>query len=435
MLCRRVFRKRYRKLSSVLFSWAIVLYLTRQGYLHYATTQGNNLIDRLHEQNLKAVQLLTEIFDTQNWAIGELGQAPFKNCQEKRCYVFKPFKYSQAPLERSDAVLVHAPDLFNLPSRQVYKRNPKQIWLYYSMESQTRTACSSHYSYKDLDGWFNLTATFKQDSDIVTDYRPFPSWQSIFYRDDYINQYTKWLQASQIESKHEAKVMWLVSNCVTRSRREDYIKELAKYIKIDVYGKCGKQFGSSLNVMPDPCAQNKTLECNIDLFTRYKFYLAFENCLCNDYITEKFWRFYTPEYLFRVDIVPIVRGARAKQYQNLAYENDRMSFINADDFQSPRELASYLNKLISDRSLFMRHMKWKLNMINRFSQSPIKQNINLESKSLFCEVCARLYDPSFMESTKTVDISKWFLSDSECWDEPYPSTLMKYFFRLVGSCV
>jgi hypothetical protein len=32
---------------------------------------------------------------------------------------------------------------------------------------------------------------------------------------------------------------WLVSNCKTHSEREEYAKELQKYINIDVYGACG----------------------------------------------------------------------------------------------------------------------------------------------------------------------------------------------------
>ena len=32
---------------------------------------------------------------------------------------------------------------------------------------------------------------------------------------------------------------WMVSNCESKSGRNDYVEELKKYINIDVYGACG----------------------------------------------------------------------------------------------------------------------------------------------------------------------------------------------------
>ena len=53
------------------------------------------------------------------------------------------------------------------------------------------------------------------------------------------------------------------------------IQELRKWIPVDQYGKC------SANECDDTCYGN--------LGAQYKFYLSFENSLCKDYITEKFW--------------------------------------------------------------------------------------------------------------------------------------------------
>jgi alpha-1,3-fucosyltransferase len=49
----------------------------------------------------------------------------------------------------------------------------------------------------------------------------------------------------------------------------------------------------------------------------YKFYLSFENSLCRDYVTEKFWK------VLMYDVVPIVYGAA--NYSLLA---PAKSFIN-----------------------------------------------------------------------------------------------------------
>jgi len=70
-------------------------------------------------------------------------------------------------------------------------------------------------------------------------------------------------------------VAWFVSHCVTPNRREDYVKELSKYIPVDIYGKCGNLTCSNRN------------HCKEMIRRDYKFYIAFENSLCTDYVTEK----------------------------------------------------------------------------------------------------------------------------------------------------
>ena len=60
----------------------------------------------------------------------------------------------------------------------------------------------------------------------------------------------------------------------------EYVEELMKYIPVDIYGKCGDY----------PCANKSgTFPCDYKVATNYKFYLAFENSICVDYVTEKFF--------------------------------------------------------------------------------------------------------------------------------------------------
>ena len=75
------------------------------------------------------------------------------------------------------------------------------------------------------------------------------------------------------------KVAWFVSHCKTPNRRENYTEELAKYIEVDIFGKCGNK----------TCKRRDAAHCFNMLNTDYKFYLAFENSNCKDYITEKLY--------------------------------------------------------------------------------------------------------------------------------------------------
>jgi hypothetical protein len=65
----------------------------------------------------------------------------------------------------------------------------------------------------------------------------------------------------------------VISNCSPNSFRMKAITELERFgIKIDKYGSC---FSNSFD-------GNK-----LDLIAKYPFYLAFENSIENDYVTEK----------------------------------------------------------------------------------------------------------------------------------------------------
>ena len=75
----------------------------------------------------------------------------------------------------------------------------------------------------------------------------------------------------------------------------------------------------------------------------YHFYIAFENSVCKDYITEKLWsqgyqRTIIPIVLKRDDVEPFVPPN---------------SFIAADDFEDVKSLAAYLHYLIHNETAYM----------------------------------------------------------------------------------
>jgi hypothetical protein len=55
------------------------------------------------------------------------------------------------------------------------------------------------------------------------------------------------------------------------------VKQLKKYIDVDVYGNCGTL----------SCPRSEEEDCRVMAAKKYKFYLSLENSLCKDYITEK----------------------------------------------------------------------------------------------------------------------------------------------------
>ena len=129
---------------------------------------------------------------------------------------------------------------------------------------------------------------------------------------------------------------WLVTHCETRGNREVLVKSLQKYFQIDVYGRCGNLRCPAHGSCLDYLAAN------------YKFYLAFENSLCIDYVTEKMW-----SHLSR-DILPITYS-----WINKTDVFPPKSYINALDFTSVRDLARYVLFLNGNDSEYRKYFRWK----------------------------------------------------------------------------
>ena len=99
-----------------------------------------------------------------------------------------------------------------------------------------------------------------------------------------VDQLEKYIKQFGVRNKHSAagksrQAAWFVSNCATPGRRESYVKELEKLLKVDVYGKCGRF----------TCSRENQTACLLQLESDYKFCLSFENSICEDYVTEKFF--------------------------------------------------------------------------------------------------------------------------------------------------
>ena len=139
-------------------------------------------------------------------------------------------------------------------------------------------------------------------------------------------------------------VAWFVSHCRTQSQREDYVRELRKFIGVDVYGKCGDMScGDKKNRSP-PCVRDI-------LNDNYRFYLSFENSLCQDYITEKLWNVLGP---LKPNVIPVVMGG-----VNYTSFLPSKTYIDVRDFKSPEDLAVYLHKVAKNTTLFREYIMRK----------------------------------------------------------------------------
>ena len=75
------------------------------------------------------------------------------------------------------------------------------------------------------------------------------------------------------------QIAWFASNCKTGNNRLQYVRELQEFMNVDIFGSCGTE-----RCPPDD------IMCDSMLQQGYKFYLAFEDSNCRDYITAKFFQ-------------------------------------------------------------------------------------------------------------------------------------------------
>ncbi|XP_030375313.1 glycoprotein 3-alpha-L-fucosyltransferase A [Scaptodrosophila lebanonensis] len=247
--------------------------------------------------------------------------------------------------------------------------NAKQVSMLYYLE------CPYHTQIVKVPDGLNWTATYRRDSTIVA---PYEKWQ---YYDPKVQQQD---QDHNFAVNKTKKVAWFVSNCAARNARLQYAHELQKHIEVDIYGACGNF----------QCARSNSDKCFEILDQDYKFYLAFENSNCRDYITEKFF-----VNALQRNVLPIVMGARPEDYEVSA---PRRSYIHVDEFASPKELAEYLHILDRDDDLYNSYFKWKGTgeFINTY---------------FWCRVCSTLHDEEQLLNPRWYpNVNEWWRGEGTC---------------------
>ncbi|XP_037680120.1 4-galactosyl-N-acetylglucosaminide 3-alpha-L-fucosyltransferase FUT6 [Choloepus didactylus] len=259
---------------------------------------------------------------------------------------------------QADAVIVHHREVSRQPQSLLppSPRPPGQQWLWFSMESP------SHCSHlKALDGYFNLTMSYRRDSDIFTPYGWLEPWPG---------QPTDVLTHLGNKTK---LVAWVVSNWGSSSARVQYYTVLQQYLQVDVYGRSHR-----------PLPQQAMMET----LAQYKFYLAFENSLHPDYITEKLWR-----NALQAWAVPVVLGPSRSSYERFLPPE---AFIHVEDFQGPQALAQYLQALDKDQAAYLRYFRWRETLRPRF----------FSWAHAFCKACWRLQEEPSYQAVPS--IAAWF---------------------------
>ncbi|XP_023315760.1 alpha-(1,3)-fucosyltransferase C-like isoform X1 [Trichogramma pretiosum] len=335
----------------------------------------------------KTILYWNSFFSDRNFNMGEgfiAEHCPLYN----NCYAMN-WRYAQSH-EKFDAILFHGINHQLNDKDLPKKRSSEQKYIFMTLESPANRWISSKFN-----DYFNATMTYKLDSDITWTYADIvDKTQRVIVpaaRENIHWKSTTEMEAAtaatsldaEAESRLDALMngkrklaVWYRSNCITPSAREKYVEELERYANVDKFGSCSSNKG---------CPRGQ--DCfKTQIEPEYFFYLSFENSLCVDYVTEKFFD------ALKHYVVPVVYGGA--NYSQFAPPK---SYINALDFNSPKDLGQYLLTLSQNKTEYKKYFAWK-----KFYrvESPIKRVI--------CDLCKFVNE----KTRRSYDISEWFSINS-----------------------
>ncbi|KAF0987725.1 hypothetical protein HZS_7962, partial [Henneguya salminicola] len=190
------------------------------------------------------------------------------------------------------------------------KIKEKKIIVVVAFESPLSISDRNIFFTKTQKKLYHWTCSYYSSSLLHEQYGKYIKSEKSYINDDKIKK--------EFSSRKNAALA-IISNCKSNNTlRLDYIKELKKYFQVDTYGDC---FSSKLSDME-----------RLQKIKEYKFYLSFENAMCLEYATEKYWQ------AIKFGSIAVVMN-----YGNNTSHLIPDTFINVFDFESPKSLADYLN--------------------------------------------------------------------------------------------
>uniref|UniRef100_A0A0N5A712 Fucosyltransferase n=1 Tax=Parastrongyloides trichosuri TaxID=131310 RepID=A0A0N5A712_PARTI len=333
--------------------------------LVYIFSSNNDEPTKFLKPNLepKRVLMYTKYFTTDNMYL-------FDRCKPINC----EFTRDKKLFSKSDGVVFHFADI--APDDIPKKAFPEQKFVYFSLESPFSTI--GRYSPKN---YFNWLMSYNNKSDVTFE-----------YGSKWIETDTKVVKHNYtdkvLSTKKNEGIIGYISNCYTNSARGQIIDKLKKHINVTVYGKCTN--------LHDGC-KVEDYNCEEKIINNYYFFFALENAVCNNYITEKYWKRYT------FDSVPIVMKRHI--YTDVGIPNS--SFIAVDDFKSSLDMSNYLKYLITNPKEYMKYFE------HRNSNWKVIESEKYDLVNGICNLCTKLREK--MDDNKVIDnVDNLYASINQC---------------------
>jgi hypothetical protein len=204
------------------------------------------------------------------------GRYPFVNagCRVSNCRLTTDT--SLVNESNFDAYLVHVPT--HKTRWELKNRMAHQVFILFSLEPPSHVKNLTLY-----ENYFNWTMSYLSRSNFPVKYGEIVPLESAPKTETQVAAIRQKVRQSGVDpSRGKSRMIaWLVSNCQAESNRQEYAKILSKWIQVDIFSRNGRCGGTDL------CSRSNNTQCQDYIERTYKFYLSFENSICQDYVTEK----------------------------------------------------------------------------------------------------------------------------------------------------
>lgn len=278
-------------------------------------------------------------------------------------------------------------DFTKLP---IPRQPEKVIWALLHEESPRNVAELMHEKILNV---FNYSSTFSRYSDV-----PFPLQSIVSLENVTSTEYFIETQQKNLLLKEIGPILFLQSDCDTATERDKYVEALQKYQRIDSYGSCltNRELPSDVKSRKDDYLNALEDPKFLNFVARYKFVIAIENGVCEDYITEKLWR------AIRLGVVPIYFGSPSIR----DWLPNEKSAILLEDFPTPELLSQHIDELLSNDQLYEAYLEHKTKrkisnqkLIDELQTRPYQTKPAEIENTFLCFVCEKIH-----EKKKTVHI-------------------------------
>lgn len=304
----------------------------------------------------------------------------FDICQYSNC------KLTEEPgcLSKSDAVIFKGR---HLPKEFPY-RPLGQIWIFAEDETPYHyDVFGAAYKESKWSSAFNWTMTYDHsNTDIFLPYGEIRKRETKDYR-NFLN----------IAKNKTKDAVIVTSNCNPPSKRQFYINGLKAFIDVDVLGECGEKWNCGEKWIHNDCFKTLTMP--------YRFYLAFENSFCRNYVTEKFFE------NFNYDIVIVSRSARIENYGTFYLPEE--AYISTADFNSVEELGLYLQSISNNYTKYAELLHSK----SKYYSPGFEETY----QKALCDLCKRMNNQR-MYTKRIQNIENWKNFQQPCIE---PHDLLK----------
>ncbi|GBP19974.1 Alpha-(1,3)-fucosyltransferase 10 [Eumeta japonica] len=268
-------------------------------------------------------------------------------------------------------------DFEDLPLPRKAKDN---IWGLFHEESPRNVERLMHEPILKL---FNFSSTFSRYSDV-----PFPLQHLFSLPEITSKQYFVETSKKNALLAEIAPIMYIQSDCETSTERDAYVKELMKYIKIDSYGTCLNNIKLDEKFQVD-YLNHLNDDDFLNFIARYKFVIAIENGVCEDYVTEKLWR------ALKIGTVPIYFGSPSVK----DWLPNEKSAILLQNHNTPQKLKEHIDDLLKNDTMYEQYLEHKIkqviknkNLIFEFHKRPWAADALQTAQEFECYICEKVHE-------------------------------------------